>query len=91
MIARTMASCPSTCAKVFRIRPRPQDTQRPLLQPRRQSWHGDKGEAVETQEELAYLKREGCTEAQGYLFSRLRPAAELMNAIRKMQHPVFKL
>jgi diguanylate cyclase (GGDEF)-like protein len=35
------------------------------------------GEGVETQEELDYLRREGCTEAQGYLFSRPRPAAEL--------------
>ena len=28
------------------------------------------GEGVETQEELDYLKSEGCTEAQGYFFSR---------------------
>jgi diguanylate cyclase (GGDEF)-like protein len=31
-------------------------------------------EGVETQEELEYLKREGCTEAQGYLFGKARPA-----------------
>jgi diguanylate cyclase (GGDEF)-like protein len=35
------------------------------------------GEGVETQEELDYLKREGCTEAQGYLFSRPKPASEV--------------
>jgi len=29
------------------------------------------GEGVETQEELDYLKREGCTEAQGYFFSKV--------------------
>jgi EAL domain-containing protein (putative c-di-GMP-specific phosphodiesterase class I) len=34
------------------------------------------GEGVETREELEYLKREGCVEAQGYLFSEPRPAAE---------------
>jgi diguanylate cyclase (GGDEF)-like protein/PAS domain S-box-containing protein len=35
------------------------------------------GEGVETREELDYLKREGCVEAQGYLFSEPRPAAEV--------------
>jgi EAL domain-containing protein (putative c-di-GMP-specific phosphodiesterase class I) len=35
------------------------------------------GEGVETQEELEYLKREGCIEAQGYLFSKPRPASEV--------------
>ena len=35
------------------------------------------GEGVETREELEYLKREGCTEAQGYFFSRPKPAAEI--------------
>src|SRR5207249_4293256 len=32
------------------------------------------GEGVETREELDYLRREGCTEAQGYFFSEARPA-----------------
>jgi diguanylate cyclase (GGDEF)-like protein len=35
------------------------------------------GEGVETQQELDYLKREGCVEAQGYFFSRPRPANEI--------------
>jgi EAL domain-containing protein (putative c-di-GMP-specific phosphodiesterase class I) len=35
------------------------------------------GEGVETQEELDYLRKEGCTEAQGYFFSHPRPASEV--------------
>ena len=35
------------------------------------------GEGVETQEELDYLRKEGCTEGQGYFFSRPRPASEI--------------
>jgi len=35
------------------------------------------GEGVETSEELDYLRREGCTEAQGYFFSEARPAKEV--------------
>jgi EAL domain-containing protein (putative c-di-GMP-specific phosphodiesterase class I) len=35
------------------------------------------GEGVETQEELDYLRKEGCTEAQGYFFSQPRPASEV--------------
>jgi EAL domain-containing protein (putative c-di-GMP-specific phosphodiesterase class I) len=34
-------------------------------------------EGVETAEQLEYLRREGCTEVQGFLFSRPRPSAEL--------------
>ena len=35
------------------------------------------GEGVETREELDYLRREErCTEAQGYFFSKPRPAKE---------------
>jgi diguanylate cyclase (GGDEF)-like protein len=34
-------------------------------------------EGVETREQLDLLRREGCTQAQGYLFSRPRPAAEV--------------
>jgi diguanylate cyclase (GGDEF)-like protein len=41
------------------------------------------GEGVETQEELEYLKREGCTEAQGYFFSKPKPAREVLNMISK--------
>jgi diguanylate cyclase (GGDEF)-like protein len=40
-------------------------------------------EGVETEEELAHLKREGCTEAQGYLFSRPKPASELPALLEK--------
>ena len=34
-------------------------------------------EGVETVEQLDLLRREGCTQVQGYLFSRPRPAAEV--------------
>jgi predicted signal transduction protein with EAL and GGDEF domain len=34
-------------------------------------------EGVETQRQLEILRAEGCTEAQGYLFSKPRPAAEV--------------
>ena len=30
-------------------------------------------EGVETESDLAYLKAEGCTEGQGYLFSKAQP------------------
>jgi diguanylate cyclase (GGDEF)-like protein len=41
------------------------------------------GEGVETQEELDYLKREGCTEAQGYLFGKARPAKDAATLLAK--------
>ena len=34
-------------------------------------------EGVETPEQLERLRREGCTEVQGFLFSPPRPASEL--------------
>jgi predicted signal transduction protein with EAL and GGDEF domain len=39
------------------------------------------GEGVETREELDFLRREGCTEAQGYLFSKARPANEVYDLL----------
>ncbi len=38
-------------------------------------------EGVETDEQLKLLRLEGCTEAQGYLFNRPRPAAEVENML----------
>jgi len=35
------------------------------------------GEGVETMEEVDYLKSQGCTEAQGYFFSKPKPASEI--------------
>ena len=34
-------------------------------------------EGVETEAQLAHLRDEGCTEVQGYLFSKPKPVAEL--------------
>jgi diguanylate cyclase (GGDEF)-like protein len=41
------------------------------------------GEGVETHEELEYLKREGCTEAQGYFFSKPKPAREVLKLLSR--------
>jgi diguanylate cyclase (GGDEF)-like protein len=38
---------------------------------------GTTGEGVETQRELDYLRRVGCTEAQGYFFSKAVPAKDV--------------
>jgi len=40
-------------------------------------------EGVETSGQLDLVRRAGCTEVQGYLISRPRPAAELPNVISK--------
>ena len=45
------------------------------------------GEGVETQEELDYLKREGCTEAQGYFFSQPKPASEVCKLLAEQTVP----
>ena len=34
-------------------------------------------EGVETEAQFELLRREGCTQAQGYLFSKPRPAADV--------------
>jgi predicted signal transduction protein with EAL and GGDEF domain len=43
----------------------------------KQSRHGHDRRRVETQQELDYLKSQGCTEAQGYFFSKPKPASEV--------------
>lgn len=45
------------------------------------------GEGVETAEELEYLRKEGCTEAQGFLFSKPRPASEIRHMLEKQMRP----
>ena len=40
-------------------------------------------EEVETDEQCDLLRREGCTQAQGYLFSKPRPAAEVEEMLSK--------
>jgi len=42
-------------------------------------------EGVETEAQLAHLKHEGCTEVQGYLFSRPCPAGELASLISTLE------
>jgi diguanylate cyclase (GGDEF)-like protein len=38
-------------------------------------------EGVETHDQLVILRAAGCTEAQGYLFSRPKPAADILNIL----------
>jgi diguanylate cyclase (GGDEF)-like protein len=45
-------------------------------------------EGVETLEQLERLREEGCTEVQGYLFSRPRPASEVPMLIERLQRAV---
>jgi EAL domain-containing protein (putative c-di-GMP-specific phosphodiesterase class I) len=45
-------------------------------------------EGVETKEELEHLKREGCTEAQGYFFSKPRPAGEIFQLLSRQRMAV---
>jgi len=48
-------------------------------------------EGVETQEQLAGLLSEGCTEAQGFLFSKPRPAKEIARLFDKHSPKVAKV
>ncbi len=41
-------------------------------------------EGVETAEQLDCLRREGCTEVQGYLFSKPRPASEIAELLARI-------
>ena len=43
------------------------------------------GEGVETQEQLEYLEQEGCTEGQGYFFSKFKPAREVLKLLSKQR------
>lgn len=43
-------------------------------------------EGVETREQLEFLKKEGCHEAQGYLFSKPLPPNELARFLRNRNH-----
>ena len=45
---------------------------------------GTTAEGVETVDQLDKLRAEGCTEVQGYLFSKPRPAAEISGMIAAM-------
>ena len=45
-------------------------------------------EGVETEEQLKKLKEEGCTEVQGYLFSKPVPAAQA--ALLLQSHKAMK-
>ncbi len=42
-------------------------------------------EGVETGDQLARLQAEGCTEVQGYLFSRPRPASEVLELLQRQE------
>ena len=42
-------------------------------------------EGVETEEQLEILRAEGCTEVQGYLFSRPKPLEEIPAMLRELR------
>jgi EAL domain-containing protein (putative c-di-GMP-specific phosphodiesterase class I) len=42
-------------------------------------------EGVETETDLAYLKAEGCTEGQGYLFSKAQPQRDILALLDKQR------
>jgi EAL domain-containing protein (putative c-di-GMP-specific phosphodiesterase class I) len=43
-------------------------------------------EGVEDAEQLTYLKANGCTEGQGYLFSKAVPAADIPALLEQQKH-----
>jgi EAL domain-containing protein (putative c-di-GMP-specific phosphodiesterase class I) len=45
-------------------------------------------EGVETPAQLELLRREGCTQAQGYLFSKPRPASEVKKLFAQIESAV---
>jgi diguanylate cyclase (GGDEF)-like protein len=45
-------------------------------------------EGIETEEQLALVRAEGCTEMQGYLFSPAKPAAEIARLFLHFDEPV---
>ena len=47
-------------------------------------------EGVETKEQLELLRALGCTEMQGYLFSRPKPAAELAHMLSEQAEPLAR-
>jgi EAL domain-containing protein (putative c-di-GMP-specific phosphodiesterase class I) len=44
-------------------------------------------EGVETEEQLRHLRMGNCGEAQGYLFSKPRPASEVASMCRRLNQP----
>jgi EAL domain-containing protein (putative c-di-GMP-specific phosphodiesterase class I) len=42
-------------------------------------------EGVETEQQLEILRSEGCMQAQGYLFSKARPASEIPAMLQQIQ------
>ena len=42
-------------------------------------------EGVETADQLKLIREEGCIEAQGYLFSRARPASEIAEFLKSFR------
>ena len=43
-------------------------------------------EGVETESDLAYLKAEGCTEGQGYLFSKAQPQKAILALLERQRN-----
>jgi diguanylate cyclase (GGDEF)-like protein len=48
------------------------------------------GEGVETPQEMDYLKRQGFTEAQGYLFSKPKTARDVLKLLSKQRTPAAR-